>query len=155
MSLTPDTPASMPSHISSDMDPSPTSTTSISISPPTSFPSSSPQTADLASPDDSDSDSDYQPSIIQLWRKPTLLGLLRSTAINLLLPFINGLMLGWGEIFAHEVAFRWGWRNARVFPPHRMSFGPGIGMERRRRITKEGVIEDEDRILREMSNLDL
>ena len=45
---------------------------------------------------------------------PTLMHILRSTAINLLLPFINGVMLGFGEIFAHEIAFKWGWRAARV-----------------------------------------
>lgn len=34
--------------------------------------------------------------------------------INLVLPFVNGMMLGFGEIFAHEVCFRWGWQFARV-----------------------------------------
>jgi hypothetical protein len=41
-------------------------------------------------------------------------GLLRGAAINLLLPFVNGLMLGFGELFANEVAFRWGWGGTKV-----------------------------------------
>lgn len=43
------------------------------------------------------------------WRHPTLLYVLKSTAINFLLPFINGVMLGFGEIAANELAFRYGW----------------------------------------------
>lgn len=44
-------------------------------------------------------------------------GLLRRSAINLFLPFINGIMLGFGEIFAHEVGFRYGFVGARVWRP--------------------------------------
>ncbi|AOA64068.1 Mitochondrial membrane import protein [Komagataella phaffii CBS 7435] len=43
-----------------------------------------------------------------------------SVAINLVLPFINGMMLGFGEILAHEVAFRYKWRGAKIQPPSRM-----------------------------------
>lgn len=39
--------------------------------------------------------------------------------INLVLPFVNGMMLGFGEIFAHEIMFRYGWFGARVQPPMR------------------------------------
>jgi hypothetical protein len=49
-----------------------------------------------------------------LYKPPTLWGLLRGAAINLLLPFINGLMLGFGELFAHEAAFRLGWGGTKV-----------------------------------------
>jgi Outer membrane protein TOM13 len=49
-----------------------------------------------------------------LYSPPTLWGLLRGAAINLLLPFINGLMLGFGELFAHEAAFRLGWGGVKV-----------------------------------------
>ena len=49
-----------------------------------------------------------------LYTPPTFWGLLRGAAINLLLPFINGLMLGFGELFAHEVAFRLGWGGTKV-----------------------------------------
>ncbi|KAI6248953.1 Mitochondrial import protein 1 [Erysiphe necator] len=56
-----------------------------------------------------------------LWR------FLTSAAINLLLPFINGLMLGFGELFAHEAAFRLGWGGTKVFPIRRQhSTKPGI-----------------------------
>ncbi|OCH95426.1 hypothetical protein OBBRIDRAFT_822898 [Obba rivulosa] len=38
--------------------------------------------------------------------------LLASVAINLVLPFVNGVMLGFGEIFAKNVLVRWlGWRS--------------------------------------------
>lgn len=49
-----------------------------------------------------------------LYSPPTPWGLLRGAAINLLLPFINGLMLGFGELFAHEAAFRLGWGGTKV-----------------------------------------
>jgi hypothetical protein len=65
-------------------------------------------------PPSSEDSSNSSNSIITFYKPPTLLSLLRTTAINLILPFINGVMLGFGEIFAHELAFRWGWRGAKV-----------------------------------------
>lgn len=50
-----------------------------------------------------------------LYTPPTFWGLFRGAAINLFLPFINGLMLGFGELFAHEAAFRLGWGGTKVF----------------------------------------
>lgn len=49
-----------------------------------------------------------------LYKPPTVWSVLRGAAINLLLPFVNGLMLGFGELFAHEAAFRLGWANTKV-----------------------------------------
>lgn len=49
-----------------------------------------------------------------LYKPPTVWSMLRGVAINLLLPFINGMMLGFGELFAHEAAFRLGWGGTRV-----------------------------------------
>jgi len=49
-----------------------------------------------------------------LYKPPTVWGLLRGAAINLILPFVNGLMLGFGELFAHEAAFRLGWGGTKV-----------------------------------------
>lgn len=40
--------------------------------------------------------------------------ILTRTTINMFLPFINGMCLGFGEIFAHELGFRWGWTGAKV-----------------------------------------
>ncbi|KAI9676375.1 MAG: hypothetical protein M1817_000532 [Caeruleum heppii] len=75
-----------------------------------------------------------------LYKPPTIWGLIRGAAINLLLPFVNGLMLGFGELLAHEAAFRLGWGGTKIFPSHRnaRSVGPGIEVrddpvERRRR----------------------
>lgn len=50
-----------------------------------------------------------------------LFGILRRGAINLVLPFINGVMLGFGEIFAHEIGFKYGFVGARVYPPRRQA----------------------------------
>ena len=49
-----------------------------------------------------------------LYQPPTIWGLLRGAAINILLPFVNGLMLGFGELLAHEAAFRLGWSGTKV-----------------------------------------
>ncbi|KAL8729787.1 MAG: hypothetical protein Q9166_004510 [cf. Caloplaca sp. 2 TL-2023] len=78
-----------------------------------------------------------------LYSPPTFWGLLRGAAINLLLPFVNGLMLGFGELLAHEAAFRLGWSGTKIFPSGRTSrsVGPGIEMREdpsiRRRREKE------------------
>lgn len=43
--------------------------------------------------------------------KTRALALLSSVAINVLLPFVNGVMLGFGEIFAKNVIVQWlGWK---------------------------------------------
>ena len=50
---------------------------------------------------------------------------LSSLAINLLLPFINGVMLGFGEIFAKEVVIGWfGWKSRNG------STAAGLGLRR-------------------------
>ncbi|CAE7185398.1 hypothetical protein CFE70_006295 [Pyrenophora teres f. teres 0-1] len=82
-----------------------------------------------------------------LYKPPTLWGLLRGAAINLLLPFVNGLMLGFGELVANEAAYRLGWSGTKIFPTHRSGsnsrrVGPGVEMradpvERRRRNGQE------------------
>lgn len=53
-------------------------------------------------------------SPVILYKPPTLWSMVRGAAINLLLPFINGMMLGFGELFAHEAAFRLGWGGTKV-----------------------------------------
>jgi hypothetical protein len=67
----------------------------------------------LSSPRLSDSPRSSPPHVV-LYSPPTLWGLLRGAAINLVLPFVNGLMLGFGELFAHEIAFRLGWSGTKV-----------------------------------------
>lgn len=51
---------------------------------------------------------------INLWE------IIKKSSINLVLPFINGLMLGFGEILAHEIGFRYNWIGAKVSPPRRI-----------------------------------
>jgi hypothetical protein len=67
-------------------------------------------TADLSASSSPPSSS----SPLILYKPPTLWGLLRGAAINLLLPFVNGLMLGFGELVANEAAFRLGWSGTKV-----------------------------------------
>ncbi|KAI0956008.1 hypothetical protein AcV7_006524 [Taiwanofungus camphoratus] len=56
--------------------------------------------------------------------KTRALALLSSLAINVLLPFVNGVMLGFGEIFAKNVVVRWfGWKPAG---PGRTAAGVGL-----------------------------
>ncbi|KAJ5649726.1 uncharacterized protein N7484_003449 [Penicillium longicatenatum] len=64
-----------------------------------------------------------------LYKPPSIWGILRGAAINLFLPFVNGLMLGFGELFAHEAAFRLGWSNTKIFPTYRRSHAVGPGIE--------------------------
>ncbi|GAP90926.1 putative mitochondrial import protein 1 [Rosellinia necatrix] len=90
-----------------------------------------------ASPDHSPS----SPTLI-LYKPPTTWSLLRGVAINLLLPFINGMMLGFGELFAHEAAFRLGWGGTRVFPLSRRTahpIGPGIEIRDKPRARPGGL----------------
>lgn len=53
-------------------------------------------------------------SPVIVYQPPTVWSMVRGAAINLLLPFINGMMLGFGELFAHEAAFRLGWGGTKV-----------------------------------------
>ncbi|AWU75587.1 uncharacterized protein C5L36_0B08330 [Pichia kudriavzevii] len=53
-----------------------------------------------------------------------LTGFLGRCVVNLVLPFVNGLMLGFGEIVAHEVCAQYGWRGARGLI-RRKEKGPG------------------------------
>lgn len=62
----------------------------------------------------SSSEQSTETSPMILYTPPSIWGILRGAAINLFLPFVNGLMLGFGELFAHEAAFRLGWSNTKV-----------------------------------------
>ena len=54
-----------------------------------------------------------------------LVRFIKSCSINLFLPFINGLMLGFGELVAHEISWRNNWfsrtfnKGYRIFPESR------------------------------------
>ncbi|KAL9070697.1 MAG: hypothetical protein Q9157_005733 [Trypethelium eluteriae] len=61
----------------------------------------------------SDSPPPEEGSPLILYTQPTVWSLVRGAAINLVLPFINGLMLGFGELFAHEIAFNLGWSETK------------------------------------------
>ncbi|TKA24589.1 hypothetical protein B0A50_06349 [Salinomyces thailandicus] len=112
----------------------------------TTFPSEDSENydADTSNPTSSDEPPSTSSSPMMLYQPPTMWSILRGAAINLLLPFVNGLMLGFGELFAHEAAFRLGWGNTKIFPSHRgaRTMGPGVEIrddpvERRRRDGEE------------------
>jgi Outer membrane protein TOM13 len=74
-----------------------------------------------SSPPQSSSNNHGEGSPVVLYQPPTVWSILRGAAINLLLPFINGMMLGFGELLAHEFAFRLGWGGTNVsyhVPPY-------------------------------------
>ncbi|KAK4224518.1 hypothetical protein QBC38DRAFT_15947 [Podospora fimiseda] len=73
--------------------------------------------------------SSSSPPAVVAYQPPTTWSIFRGAVINLFLPFVNGMMLGFGELFAHEAAFRFGWSNTRIFPLSRRQahpVGPGI-----------------------------
>jgi hypothetical protein len=72
------------------------------------------------------SDQSSTSSPLILYKPPTFWSVLRGAAINLFLPFVNGLMLGFGELFAHEAAFRLGWTNTKVCNPSHRVDGRGL-----------------------------
>ncbi|PWY86411.1 outer membrane protein Tom13 [Aspergillus sclerotioniger CBS 115572] len=99
-----------------------------------------------ANHDISGSQSSSSSSPLILYKPPTFWSILRGAAINLVLPFVNGLMLGFGELFAHEAAYRLGWSGTKVFPTHRRSRPLGPGVEVRdtplRRGTRAAGLQD-------------
>lgn len=59
-----------------------------------------------------------------LSRRTRALALFSSLAINVLLPFVNGVMLGFGEIFAKNVIVGWfGWKA-----PSTVASNVGVGV---------------------------
>lgn len=70
--------------------------------------------ANHSNSNDSDEPASSGSSPMILYSPPTFWSILRGAGINLLLPFVNGLMLGFGELFAHEAAFRLGWGKTKV-----------------------------------------
>lgn len=57
------------------------------------------------------------------------LSILRKLSINLIVPFVNGICLGFGEIFAMELGFWWGWRGASVYDPAKKQITPGTRLQ--------------------------
>ncbi|KAK7204300.1 outer membrane protein TOM13-domain-containing protein [Myxozyma melibiosi] len=41
---------------------------------------------------------------------------IKFSAIQLVFPFVNGMMIGFGEIFANELGIRWGFLGAHAHP---------------------------------------
>ena len=65
--------------------------------------------------------------------KTRVIALLGSLTINLFLPFVNGVMMGFGEIFAENVLWKWlGWTKSRNSRIDRGSGSVGnVGLRRR------------------------
>ncbi|CAO3646358.1 unnamed protein product [Cunninghamella blakesleeana] len=76
------------------------------------------------------------------YRQPSFISFIKSTAINFVLPFINGVMLGFGEIFANELVIKYGWfgysNNVAVsFVGLRSSIPPGATAEYKKSMETE------------------
>ncbi|KIK10134.1 hypothetical protein K443DRAFT_126907 [Laccaria amethystina LaAM-08-1] len=88
----------------------------------TARPHSVPQTATMAIFDSS------------LSTKTRIKALLSSLAINMLLPFVNGVMLGFGEIFAKKLIIeQLGWASWRSSRPGSVAATTGLGSPHERR----------------------
>jgi hypothetical protein len=106
----------------------------VTASPSSSFPSMSfPENSDLPSPDRPLQTGPL--SVTQaifdstLPARARISALFSSLAINMLLPFVNGVMLGFGEIFAKNILIGWlGWKV-----PGSVVTNVGIGTSRSRR----------------------
>jgi len=103
--------------------------------------SQAPPTQQSAAPSTSPSSADPSPAVV-LYKPATAWSLIRGAAINLLLPFINGMMLGFGELFAHEAAFRLGWGSTRVFPESRRAHAIGPGIEAVEKPRRRNIMDD-------------
>ncbi|KAF2402955.1 TOM13-domain-containing protein [Trichodelitschia bisporula] len=80
-----------------------------------------------------------------LYSPPSAWGLFRGAVINLFLPFVNGLMLGFGELFAHEMAFRLGWANTKaLLQVVTRSAGPGVEIRNNSSSSRRKLSEDLD-----------
>ncbi|CAB4385961.1 unnamed protein product [Rhizophagus irregularis] len=75
--------------------------------------------------------------VVPFYRHPKFISFLQIFTMNFVFPFINGVMLGFGEICANELAFRMGWFGIRNLPlvsgrnviplGPRGKYGTGIG----------------------------
>ena len=97
----------------SELSPDPSNLTSSGITMP-----SDSENYDANNELSSSSPASSSSSPLILYKPPTIWGLLRGAAINLLLPFVNGLMLGFGELAANEAAYRLGWSGTKVCRSH-------------------------------------
>ncbi|RIA92428.1 outer membrane protein TOM13-domain-containing protein [Glomus cerebriforme] len=94
--------------------------------------------------------------VVPFYRHPKFISFLQIFTMNFVFPFINGVMLGFGEICANELAFRMGWFGIRNLPSTsrrnviplgpKGKYGTGIGEIRTKR-TKSAdgkeIIEEE------------
>src|ERR1043165_9268988 len=108
--------------------------------------------------DDPGQDRNSQ-DVVPFYRHPKFISFLQIFTVNFVFPFINGVMLGFGEICANELAFRMGWFGVRNLPltgrnviplGPRRKYGAGIGeLKTRRKTTVDGneVIEEETEIV--------
>jgi hypothetical protein len=118
----PDHPLPYPAEMSQESPPSPPQDLSASgLTIPSDSEAYSSLSPPSSSPPRSSSNNHGEGSPVVLYQPPTVWSILRGAAINLLLPFINGMMLGFGELLAHELAFRLGWGGTNVryhIPPY-------------------------------------
>lgn len=124
---------------------------------PTEEPFSTQEFAESVEEEESDEQltvEEYSPRIT--FSMPAIGRFLGRCCINLVLPFINGMMMGFGELVAHEIGFAWGMSGARVSKGRRRGARGESGRNtanlltqvRRKRVAP-GVREVEDPALKE------
>ncbi|GBC04427.1 hypothetical protein RclHR1_05680012 [Rhizophagus clarus] len=83
------------------------------------------------------SNNNNSQDVVPFYRHPKFISFLEILTMNFVFPFINGVMLGFGEICANELAFRMGWFGIRNLPlmsgrnviplGPRRKYGTGLG----------------------------
>ncbi|KAG9287530.1 hypothetical protein G9A89_019591 [Geosiphon pyriformis] len=89
--------------------------------------------------------------IVRIYQNPKFTGFMTTFVVHFLFPFIGGVMAGFGEICANELAFRLGWFGSGNIPLHsrpdiplglRQQYGAGLFGRRAKR--KTGEANDKD-----------
>lgn len=58
--------------------------------------------------------------ILERLKQANWIRIVKSISINLFVPFVNGLMLGFGEILAHQLGLFYGWHASKAFNPRNL-----------------------------------
>jgi hypothetical protein len=101
-------------------------------------------------------DDPHNQDVVPFYRHPKFISFFQVFTMNFVFPFINGVMLGFGEICANELAFRMGWFGMRNLPlvgrrnviplGPRGKYGTGIGEIKTKKtkiVDGKEVIEEE------------
>ncbi|CAG8505828.1 4432_t:CDS:2 [Diversispora eburnea] len=124
--------------ISSQQPPAPMNSHSREISPEVNIDSEN--GGDIRyNPSESSVSDIHSQNVVPFYRQPQFYSsFVNIFAQNFLFPFINGVMLGFGEICANEIAFRMGWFGVRNLPIYSRGGQPENNQRSRKTKNKNG-----------------